>query len=260
MEKGEKRNCHNMRKKFQGVKNILEFNWHFYVGVICIGLVLFTLSNYIKSPIKSISQVLLFVLSVSTILSLIVSYCIYDYSDLYQFKFIKSSNKTLKVLNIHAGFDETSEVIKNKLPNSELVVLDFYNPEKHTEISIERARKKYPPFPNTLKTDTIKIKYPNEYFDKICVIFSAHEIRNQKERIAFFKELNRILSPKGEIYIAEHIRDIPNLLIYSIGAFHFYSLNSWMKIFNSSELIICQKSKSTIFVSNFILIKNGITA
>jgi hypothetical protein len=77
------------------------------------------------------------------------------------------------------------------------------------------------------------------------------------ERIAFFKELNRILKPEGKIYITEHLRDWVNFIPYSVGFFHFYSKNNWSKIVHSSDLKIEKEIKTTPFVSTFILTKNG---
>ena len=89
------------------------------------------------------------------------------------------------------------------------------------------------------------------------MFFAAHEVRNEQERIAFFKELNRILKPEGKIYITEHLRDWVNFIPYSVGSFHFYSKNNWSKIVHSSDLKIEKEIKTTPFVSTFILTKNG---
>lgn len=100
---------------------------------------------------------------------------------------------------------------------------------------------------------------PNSSADKIFVILSAHEIRNQKERIIFFKELSRVIKPRGQIFIIEHLRNVANFLAYNIGSFHFYSKQSWYNTFESSNLSIKKEIKLTLFISAFILEKNGNT-
>lgn len=76
----------------------------------------------------------------------------------------------------------------------------------------------------------------------------------------FFNELKRILKPKGEIVITEHLRDVSNFLAYNIGFFHFYSKSTWLKIFKSAELNMQKEEKLTSFISTFTLSKNGTTS
>ena len=134
---------------------------------------------------------------------------------------------------------------------------DFFDSERHTEPSIQRARKIYPPQSDVVLINTEKIDFESDMFDSILLFFAAHEVRNEQERIAFFKELNRILKPEGKIYITEHLRDWVNFIPYSVGFFHFYSKNNWSKIVHSSDLKIEKEIKTTSFVSTFILTKNG---
>ena len=122
-----------------------------------------------------------------------------------------------KIVNIHAGFDETSCILKNKFPYSELVVLDFYNPAKHREVSIKRARKAYPPFAGTQPAIPENLQLANNFADAVFVILAAHEIRNKDERIAFFKELNRVIKHSGQIIVTEHLRDVVNFVAYNIA-------------------------------------------
>lgn len=91
------------------------------------------------------------------------------------------------------------------------------------------------------------------------MILSAHEIRNEIERIELFKELNRVIKLNGQIYVTEHLRDFPNFLAYNIGFFHFHTKSSWLKTFNDANLKIRQEIKLTPFISTFILYKNGNT-
>ena len=91
------------------------------------------------------------------------------------------------------------------------------------------------------------------------MIFSTHEIRENNERVIFFEELNRILKARGEIYVTEHLRDFSNFFAYNIGFFHFLNRQSWLNVFSISNLTIKKEQKLNSFVTNFTLIKNGIT-
>jgi len=247
------------RKSYQGVLNIIRFNWHFYVISIIIFSGLIFLSNYLPYQL----QLCLLVgagLAIFTILiSLVVSYYVYDISNLYQLpwldKYTKKNGETW--LNINAGFDETSGIIQEKFPEIDLSICDFYDSEKHTEVSIKRARKAYPPIRNTISVNTENLPFERNTFEYVLAVLSAHEIRDEKERIVFFKELNRVT--KGKIFVTEHLRDVNNFLAYSIGFLHFHSHSSWKKTFEQAGLIVEEEMKTTPFITTFILKNNGDT-
>ena len=245
-----------MRQPFQGVWNIMRFNWQFYVLSGGFLLLLLLLANFIPAiQIYLLVAGLLVLLPI--VISLAVSYYVYDLSGLYQLKWIDDTTGDSKsrIVNTNAGFDETSVLLNKKFPNDELGVLDFYDPVKHTEVSIKRARTAYPPFPGTISVTTDHLPLADSVVDKIFVIFAAHEIRNEEERIIFFKELARIIKPTGEIIITEHLRDLPNFMAYTIGFLHFYSKATWHRVFRSAGLTIKKEKKVTAFISTFTLSK-----
>ena len=248
-----------MRRPFQGVRNIVRFNWHFYALSFGSLILVFVLASHVREKFQLYSYlVCLFVIG-TILISLLISSYVYDLSGLYKLKWLEGFGieRGSKTVNINAGFDETSSLLKDKFKLPSLVILDFYDPQKHTEISIKRARKAYPPFPGTKRVNTTNLPLDDRSIDSIFVIFSAHEIRNENERIAFFTELNRIIKPTGQIFITEHLRDPFNFLAYSIGFFHFYSKATWRKTFQSAQLKVQDEIKLTPFVSTFILKTNG---
>lgn len=249
-----------MRKPLQGVGNIIRFNWHFYVIALVLVLVLFFSANYFDGLLRSLLYIISLLISLSTLLSLLASLYVYDLSGLYDLDWIEQSNQEMLIVNINAGFDETSVLLENKFKKAQLTALDFYDPLKHTEISIKRARKAYPPFPGTQSIKTTTLPLADNSADKVFVIFSAHEIRDEEERLTFFKELRRVIKPNGHIYVMEHLRDTANFIVYNIGFFHFYSKRSWLDLFKNADLEVEQERKITPFISNFILNKNGSTS
>ena len=195
----------------------------------------------------------------STLISLFVSLYIYDLSGLYEFKWLSelSVPANCKIVNINAGFDETSALLQQRFADADLDVYDFYDPLKHTEVSIKRAREAYLPFEGTRAISTSKLPLPDNRADYIFLIFSAHEIRNEEERTVFFNELNRVLKPGGKIILLEHLRDVSNFCAYNIGFFHFLSKSSWHNTFKHSDLRVLQENKFTPFITRFMLEKNG---
>lgn len=251
-----------LRKPFQGVGNIIRFNWHFFAFSLLFLVVLFVAKDYTSGLLQSLIILAFLGTITTTVISLLVSYYVYDHSNLYQLDWVNdlgnvqnaNESETLKIVNINAGFDETSVLLKDKFPSANLQVFDFYDPAKHTEVSIKRARKAYPIFPKTQSITTSHIPLPNHSIDHIFAILSAHEIRNEQERIVFFQELQRVLQPNGTIIVTEHFRDTANFLAYNIGFFHFHSKAAWLRTFEKSILKVEREIKITPFISTFILV------
>jgi SAM-dependent methyltransferase len=244
------------RSRFQGVVNILRFNWHFYVGAILLLCGLLFASDYLVQPLQTLVYLAICISIITIAVSLLVSYYVYDYSKIYDLKWIADADHS-DILNINAGFDETTDILRHKFPNARITSCDFYNEHKHTEISIKRARLAYPPADDVIKTETCLLPFADNSFNKVLAIFSAHEIRNDEERVAFFKELSRVTKPSGQILVTEHLRDISNFLAYTVGFMHFFSKESWKDTFRKSHLNIVEEIKTTAFVTTFILVKNG---
>ena len=248
-----------VRKPFQGVRNIIRFNWHFYalafglIGLFC--MMLF----YCGSVYHTYIIVIIIFVSLPILISLLVSLYIYDLSGLYVLKWLNEIKLPpgSNILNIHAGFDETSGLLQRRFPDSKLQVFDFYDAQKHTEVSIKRARKAYLPFKGTQHISTTYIPLPDSCIGLTLVMFAAHEIRQANERTAFFHELNRTLNNEGRIIVVEHMRDVLNFAAYNVGFFHFFSRSSWLRTFCDAKLFVEKEMSATAFVKIFVLNKNG---
>ena len=251
-----------LRKPLQGVLNIVRFNWHFYLLASVFILLLVILALFVPFSEQKYSFLMLimaFLVFLPMFISLLVSAYVYDFSDLYSFSWIKNLQipAQSKIININAGFDETSILLKNNHHFENLQVFDFYDETKHTEISIKRARKAYPAFANTQNITTNHIPLENNSVDAVFLIFSAHEIREKTERNIFFSELNRIISANGKVILVEHLQDIPNFMAYTVGFLHFHKKITWQNTFQASNFSIKQEIKHTPFVSVFVLEKKS---
>jgi hypothetical protein len=244
-----------LRKPFQGVFNIIRFNWHFYAIATLLIIALIIVSNFFTHAAYWTCLIIAGGIFLSTTISLTVSYYVYDHSNLYEFGWLKefSFTKPKMVANINAGFDETSSIIAQCFPDAKLDVFDFYNPDKHTEISIERARKAYAPYRGTLQISTSSLPLQGRSADLLFNIFALHEIRDREERIAFLRSQRSALTESGHCIIMEHLRDLPNFLAYNIGFFHFFSPAEWKHNFSEAGFTINRSFKITPFVSVYIL-------
>jgi SAM-dependent methyltransferase len=242
------------RRKFQGVLNILSFNRHFYVVGVGALMILFASRALIHwHPVAFWLIVAAFVYGL--IMPLIVSAYVYDFSGYYNFFWLKNvicdEQKIKLVVNINAGFDETSFILRNKFPQSDLRVFDFYNAERHTEPAIKRARKVSLTYPNTQHIASNSIPVADDSADIVFLLSAAHEIRSNEEKVLLLKECHRLCKADGKVIIVEHLRDFPNFLAFSVGFTHFFSRSVWKCAFERAGFSCFQEIKFTPFMSVF---------
>ncbi|BDD04556.1 methyltransferase domain-containing protein [Aureibacter tunicatorum] len=242
------------RRNFQGVLNILSFNRHFYVFGF-IALTLIVASQYLLDWNMGLFWLVIFGFIYGLGMPLIVSAYVYDLSGFYHFDWLKKMNLEDSDekfnLNINAGFDETSFILKNILPKSNLQVYDFYNAEQHTEPAIVRARKVSMFYPNTQEIDSDKIPLEESSVDNIFLLSAIHEIRDHEEKVAFLKECRRVCKPDGNVIMVEHLRDFPNFIAFTIGFTHFFSSATWQRAFREAGFLSINEAKFTPFMSVF---------
>jgi len=242
------------RKRFQGVVNILSFNRHYYVFGFIVLAILFGSRAFIRWPDTGFWLVVV-VFCYGLIMPLIVSAYVYDFSGYYDFNWLSPvlyANKFPNlVININAGFDETSFIIKNRFPLADLKVFDFYNSRQHTEPAIKRARKVSLTYPGTQKISSGSIPLEDHCADVVFLLSAAHEIRSNEEKALFLKECHRICKPGGRVIMVEHLRDLPNFLAFSVGFTHFFSRSTWKNAFRLAGFSSFEETKFTPFMSVF---------
>jgi SAM-dependent methyltransferase len=242
------------RRKFQGVLNILSFNRHFYVfGLLALAF-LFASRLFIQWP-NLFFWLIVAAFIYGLVMPLIVSAYVYDFSGYYNFhwlaKLVSNSERINLITTINAGFDETSFIIKNKFPGSDLRVFDFYNAKQHTEPAIIRARKVSLVYPNTQSISSNLIPLGDNTVDLVFLLSAVHEIRSHDEKVQFLKECHRICKPTGKIIMVEHLRDFPNFVAFSVGFTHFFSRSVWKNAFQQAGFASCRETKFTPFMSIF---------
>jgi len=242
------------RKKFQGVLNILSFNRHFYVfGFLALAFLF--CSRLFFNWSDGLFWIVIAAFLYGLIMPLIVSAYVYDFSGYYKFDWldaaINRNESPNLIVNINAGFDETSFIIKDRFPSADLKVFDFYNAKRHTEAAIKRARKVSLVYPDTKQISSTSIPLADHSVDIVFLLSAAHEIRSDEEKALFLKECHRICKPDGQLIMVEHLRDLPNFLAFTIGFTHFFSRATWKKVFALAGFSSFNENKFTPFMSVF---------
>lgn len=257
---GAEKRLKSIRRPMEGVKNILKFNWHFYVFSIVLAVALTFLLPF--SPV--VSGIVYLMVITWTWLSLLVSYLVYDVSSLYRYRWLLEElrSEPVNILNIHAGFDETSRALVTMFPSANLQVFDFFNAERNTEISIKRARADWlqrmaregvPVEP--ISVDIAGWNLADDSQDLIVVFMAVHELRKASDRDIFFREMHRVLAPGGMVVVVEHLRDKWNFLAFGPGFLHFFPRSEWLRLAEKSDFVVSKERTIAGFVQVFYLCK-----
>jgi SAM-dependent methyltransferase len=246
--------AYRINLSFTGVGRIIRFNWHFYVLAAALLLASVLLGAMLPAWWRPYCRGLVVLVAAQILLSLIVSWWVYDVSSLYRFTWLQRWQlQPLQMINIHAGYDDTSERLNRLFPQARLQVFDFYNPQLHTEVSIRRARRWYPAYPGTISISTSYLPVPAAGTDVVWLLLSAHEIRQPAERERFFCQLKQALAPGGCVVLVEHLRDLPNFVAFNFGCFHFHSRSSWQQCWQTAGFQLVDEFSITPFVRCFKL-------
>lgn len=242
------------RRPLQGVWTVIRFNWHLHVIALLAIATLSLAARYLSGYASMAVAALAVAAALSVLLSFIATWLAYDASRLYQVDWLaKFIGKACHAANIHAGFDETTLLLKTAFPQIQWQVFDFYQPEKHTEVSIRRARRAHPPPPDTVGIRTDRIPLVDAALDLAVLFLAAHEIRDHHERVTFFRELKRVLATDGRVIVTEHLRDLANITAYSIGAWHFHTRSEWLATFQQSGFRVEHVFRNNLFITTFVL-------
>lgn len=243
------------RGQYDGVLQIVRYNWPFYVAAVVGGAGVVALVLLLRPP-SLISLILIAGATAAVFwlaISVAVSHYVYDRSELYRWQWIRERvmEDPRHVVNIHAGLDETSVALQEIFPASEVTILDIYDDEDMPEPSIARARRDTRGALASVSADFRALPLEPESAELVTLIFVAHELRRREAKEALFREIARILKPGGRLLIVEHLRDTWNFLAFGPGAFHFFPRSEWLAVSRATGLRLTTELKRTPFVTAF---------
>jgi SAM-dependent methyltransferase len=246
-----------VRKPYQGVVQILHFNWPSYLGA-AMGIGVAILALPFLHPIWRVS--LLFAVAPAAFWlasSLIVSHYVYDRFPLYDLNWIARvlPRAPKKWVNIHCGFDETSDLLATIFPEADSRVIDIYDPRVMTEGSIRMAQRMRQSAIPCVVEQYHALACSADSFDAAFLIFAAHELRRHDQRVTLFREIARILVPDGDLILMEHSRDFWNFVAFGPGFLHFFSQYAWRKAAFEAGLTLRTELSMTPFVHVYHLRK-----
>jgi SAM-dependent methyltransferase len=239
-----------------GVRQIVRFNWPYYVAAVAAIVPAAIVVPQLPGGIamRAIVYAGVGLAAFWTIGSLAASWWIYDRSPLMNGSWIREAlgYRPRNWLNIHAGLDELTPILRARLRNSRGRALDIFDARMMTEPSISRAREATGSA-NAESADFRHLPVPTGTMDTVFLLLSAHELRSDDSRCALLREVHRVLAADGCVLVAEHLRDGANLLAFGPGAFHFHSRRAWARCFSHTAFGIFDEFSITPFVRVFVL-------
>jgi hypothetical protein len=247
---------------FQGLWQIVRFNPWFYgaaLGMLAGGVYFQPWHWFSSVPLLHASVQFGFGLACWwTLASLAVSHWVYDRSDWPQGNWLRnlaSHHHPKQVLNVHAGFDETTDRLKSWLPNADIETLSVFDPQRLTEKSIHRAAIYRPGAADEWKGSPESWASPQGTFDWVLFLLSAHEFRKHEERVNLLRRAREALCDEASstVILAEHVRDLANFMAFGPGFLHFHSASSWQNAWLEAGLESVQSLHVTPFLRVWVL-------
>ena len=249
------------RGKYAGVLSILQYNWHFYAASLCALVGTFALLWFHLLPQAGEAVVIAAATLTGfwSLSSLLVSYYVYDYRGVTRWNWVPQILlfPPQQWLNIHAGLDQSTLILKQLFPNTRYMTVDIYDPQEMTEPSIARARRLHASLEPAVTSKLDALPLPDRDRDTLFLLFAAHEIRQPARRTEFFLESARVLAGSGQLLLVEHIRDWKNFVAFGPGCLHFHSRNEWLRLARDAGLTVVREDHVTPFVRCFLMTKAG---
>lgn len=249
----------SVRKPYQGVLQILQFNWPQYAVAAVVISATLTLLPFVHSFWRAAMVLALIPATFWLLSSLVVSHYIYDRFPLYDLRWITRSlgKRPANWINIHCGLDETSDLLSTLFTDASGQVVKIYDPAIMTEGSIAKAQDcGRPALPFTQGCyDSLGVSA--DHFDAAFLFFAAHELRQHNQRVEMFREVKRVLLTNGDLFLIEHTRDLWNFIAFGPGFLHFFSDNAWQRAVNDAGLVVTASFPMTRFVRVYHLRKSA---
>jgi len=243
------------RRPWQGVLQILRFNWRSYGATTAVIVVALLAAPFLPRLFRAgimigVAPALFWMVS-----SLLVSHYVYDRFPLYDLHWIPRvlSRVPNRWLNIHCGLDETSGLLAAIFPAASFDVVDIFDAGVMTEASIREARGMARGAIAARPARFDDLPFDSRSFGAAFCIFAAHELRHERQRATLFLEIARVLVPGGDLVLMEHSRDWWNFLAFGPGFLHFFSQRAWRRTAAQAGFEVQAELSMTPFVHAYVL-------
>lgn len=230
----------------RGVRQVVEFNWPKVLGGSVLTMI--GLASWRRLPL--VARLVVGGAAFWTPVSLLASWWVYDRSPLTEWRFfdrLLEGRSPRRILLITAGFDEVSQSLAQVYPTAEITVIDIV---ADPEASVRRAKRLYPSRAPIVQPEALG---EDGSADLVLLAQSAHEVRDPIKRNAMFASARAVLSDGGRVVMVEHLRDLPNVVAFGPGAWHFQPERTWEIAFATAGLRVTAETTVTPLIHCWVL-------
>jgi ubiquinone/menaquinone biosynthesis C-methylase UbiE len=233
-------------RHYSGTVSTILYNWPIFAGALFFGVVTITGSRWLSSPwdwLFWVSGVGVLALAVSILLT---TFFVYDWGPKHEYDRLAELGDVASanvVIDITCGKLRGSRGLLPHHQQGHYFLIDIFDPIKMTDSALRRAREMEPRLISERRIyqrpgQPNRLPLPHKWADVIYCNFSLHEVQAVADRDALFAEFARVLKSEGRLLIAEHGRDLLNLIAFGPGAFSFFSPTTWSKHISKAGLTI----------------------
>jgi SAM-dependent methyltransferase len=241
-----------------GAVRIFLYNWPIYVATWAAAIAALAVRPLVGPGAGLVLALGAGVGLVWSLVSLGVSYYIYDRSQLASGTWVPAvlGAVTKTWATVHAGLD-AEVTLDGVMPGRCVARLDIFDERVMTSPSIRRARIRTGSAQAATACTPQSLPLDDGGCDAVVVAFTAHEIRDRSAREAFFAEVARALGAGGRLLLVEHLRDLANFLVFGPGFLHFVGRKEWLRLANVAKLRVATETRITPFVMALSLERAG---
>jgi ubiquinone/menaquinone biosynthesis C-methylase UbiE len=222
-------------RQYSGAISTLLHNWPVFAGALFFAGATLSAAVWLSAPwnwLFGLSGGAALAVSISI---LVASFIVYDWGARREYDRLAELGQVGEanvVIDVTCGKLRGTRGLLPHHKNGHYFLVDIFDPQKMKDPALRRARQMEP----SLLTDRRiyrreaklnRLPLPHQWADVVYCNFSLHEIESNADRDTLFAEFARILKPGGRLLIAEHSRDLLNLLAFGPGAMSFFSQNIW---------------------------------
>jgi SAM-dependent methyltransferase len=247
-----------------GARRIFLYNWPVFVSTWTVAIVAVGGLVAVGADRMGLAWRLVAIAAIGggawSVVALVVSHVVYDRSVLASGSWVPPllpAVSPLRWVAIDAGLD-AEVALDRAMPTPCLARLDIYAGENRSpgsvfaqvsSPSVARARAMTPRRHRAIRASAVSLPLADGSCDLVAMIFTAHEIQARDARQACFREVARALAPRGRLLLVEHLRDLPNVLAYGPGAWHFLPRREWLSLGDVAGLRVVAERRITPWVT-----------
>ncbi|HSM59016.1 MAG TPA: class I SAM-dependent methyltransferase [Candidatus Sulfomarinibacteraceae bacterium] len=153
---------------------------------------------------------------------------------------------TESFVHVGLGVQETPVRLSRHLTSGCVTAVDVYNPQLAPSRPLARRRQQSRPPRNdprlTWSEGSINLlPLPDSSTNAVTISHTLTELRQHGDRQRLLQEIHRILSPGGQLILAEPVRTRTNWLVGGIAALRMESLPYWRRLLSETGFHLRQE-------------------